>query len=138
MRTHSIKQMQGFTLIELMIVVAIIAVLATIGMPMYNNYTIRSNVVAAIAEASSYKTAVALCYQENGALSSCDAGNDGVPSAASKITGITDGKITLNPQVDCDNDSSTDNTFAYSPDVDTGGIMTWNIADDQSNCGQYQ
>ncbi|HAS62680.1 MAG TPA: prepilin-type cleavage/methylation domain-containing protein, partial [Vibrio sp.] len=52
-----------------MIVVAIIAVLATIAIPTYKDYTIKSNVVATLSEASSYKTAVGLCYQENGGLS---------------------------------------------------------------------
>ena len=57
---------KGFTLIELMIVIAIIGLLAAIAIPAYQNYTIRAQVTEGLSLADSYKTAIAEFYQNNG------------------------------------------------------------------------
>jgi type IV pilus assembly protein PilA len=62
------KVQQGFTLIELMIVVAIIGILAAIAIPAYQDYTIRSKVTELINAAGVCKTSVAEYYQTKGAM----------------------------------------------------------------------
>ncbi|QJD68628.1 pilin [Xanthomonas campestris pv. badrii] len=67
------KKQQGFTLIELMIVVAIIAILAAIALPAYQDYTIRSRVSELSVMASSFKTTVAENIANNGGALPADA-----------------------------------------------------------------
>lgn len=94
------KKQSGFTLIELMIVVAIVAILAAIALPAYQNYTKKAKFTEVIASTGALKTSVELCYADQGALTNCDSGSQGIPAAQSGAVGlvedlsVTDGTIT--------------------------------------------
>jgi type IV pilus assembly protein PilA len=62
------KVQQGFTLIELMIVVAIIGILAAVAIPAYQDYTVRAKVTEGLSLATSGKTAIGEYFASNGAL----------------------------------------------------------------------
>ena len=91
---------QGFTLIELMIVIAIIGILAAIAIPAYQNYTIRSQVTEGLSLADGWKTAISEYYAQNGGFPTCSstvtAGAVGCISVSGASTGKYVSAISVN------------------------------------------
>src|SRR5262249_8879339 len=86
------RQIQkGFTLIELMIVVAIIGILAAVALPAYQDYTIRAKVSELVLAASGFKTSVAEKAQSDATLAS--AGEGLSVTYSGKVTG---GSVAMN------------------------------------------
>ncbi|MGL5472542.1 MAG: pilin [Shewanella sp.] len=80
------KKQSGFTLIELMIVVAIVAILAAVALPAYQNYTKKAKMTELVAATGALKTQVEVCLQSYG-LTSCNNGSNGMPSTAAATLG---------------------------------------------------
>ena len=128
------KIQQGFTLIELMIVVAIIGILAAIAIPAYQDYTIRSQVTEGLNLAAAAKTAVSEFNQNSGDF---PANNDaaGLPALATDINGNyvlsvavarvddTSGTITVTYGNDAHQDLANDTLILTA--TEAAGSLTW-------------
>ncbi|MGE6124486.1 pilin [Aeromonas rivipollensis] len=90
------KRQSGFTLIELMIVVAIVAILAAIALPAYQTYTKKAKFTEVVAATSAVKTAVEICYSNLNTVTGCTAGSNGIPANPSGATGLVQSLTTTN------------------------------------------
>lgn len=140
MRKQLAKQ-QGFTLIELMIVVAIIGILAAIALPAYQDYTNRAKMSEVVLAASAARTCVTEVVQsmgllDAGALDTCDAGFEKTPYASGLAVNTTTGVISVDGRGDVagitvnlsplfTNNSQFIREWVCKGDTSGGGSINW-------------
>ena len=146
------KKQTGFTLIELMIVVAIVAILAAIALPAYNKYTARAKYTEVISAVNGVKQQVELCifdkgYTGTGATTAVDAacGNAAATSGAGwslkvpgayatayvTTIGVTAGVITATP---IGTDGLGSYTYILKPQAGNAGQIQWVFDAATSTC----
>ena len=116
---------KGFTLIELMIVVAIIGILAAIALPAYSDYTKRAKVTEVILAASSARTAIAETVSANG-LSAMPATASVQTSASKYVTSVTYASGVITATAQATGDANIDGkTITLTGLADANSQVSW-------------
>lgn len=112
MKTH------GFSLIELMIVVAIIGILSTIAIPSYQNYTQRARFAEVIAATEPFKTAISLALQQGAPLSELTNNSHGIPAEPAATKNLSSLKIENGVITATATATASGSTYILKPNTD--------------------
>ncbi|MDU0354301.1 prepilin-type N-terminal cleavage/methylation domain-containing protein [Paraglaciecola aquimarina] len=128
MKRIQLKNHHGFTLIELMIVVAIVGILAMFAIPAYQSYTEKARFTQVVTAIAATKTAVEICVQMGNALDDCDGSSNGVPAdieAADGIVGVTTANGVITATKPNDAAIEGDGTYTLTPNEEDNGNLSW-------------
>ncbi len=130
---------KGFTLIELMIVVAIIGILAAVAIPSYQNYTLKAKYTEVVSATGPFKNGIELCVNNGtgcsfpvggGAVAGVAVNTNDVPDAVTAPVGKVDSiSVAANGTITATSNSTdfggTAYTFIMTPTADATGKLIW-------------
>lgn len=135
------KKQQGFTLIELMIVIAIIGILAAVAVPQYADYIRKSKFSEVVAFTTSVKTIVSLCAQETNGLGNCTPGTGpnnyaGIPNDIITPNGYLQSLTTSGGTITATGIPEVGSyTYVLTPNWTSGVGIEWNYSGTCVNAG---
>ncbi|MBS1174544.1 MAG: pilE [Burkholderiaceae bacterium] len=125
-----VSHQKGFTLLELLMVIAVIGILASIAVPRFQNYNQRARFTEVINAVGPYKTAVEMCATNLGTVNGCNAASNNIPAASGaqgrvSSVNVVNGEITATGDAQF-NQGLVATTYVLTPTFNNNGL-TWAV-----------